>query len=137
MTLPARAAWSGVVGGLLSQAAAMVLAFAGRDTDPLTSWLAIVGLVATLAGTLMLGAMRRGRLTVWGWLAVGTVLVVLLAGFGAALLLPAETPEGPLWLGLPRRAAIVLFGVGLLPVAVLPLCHALDAVERDRAGRPR
>lgn len=137
MTLARRAAWSGVIGGLLAQAAAMLLAFAGRDADPVTSWLAVVGLVATLAGTLMLGAMRRGRLTVWGWLAVGTVAVVLLAGFGAALLLPAETADGPLWFGLPRRAAIVLLGVGLLPVAVLPLCHALDAGVRDHAERPR
>jgi hypothetical protein len=134
MTLVLRAAWLGVTGGLLAQAAAMALALGGQDAAPTTSWLAIIGLTATMAGTLMLGAARHGRLSRSGWLAVATVLVVLLVGFGAALLLPAETGSGPLWLGLPRRAAIVLLGVGLVPVLVLPVCYALDfPARRDDA----
>jgi hypothetical protein len=70
---------------------------------------------------------------------------VLLA-FGLALLLPAdEAPGAALWLGLPRRAALVLYGAGLLPALVLPLAYALtfdgspfrpDAVERLRAAGP-
>jgi hypothetical protein len=49
--------------------------------------------------------------------------------FALALALP-EGPGGgtvgePLLLGLPRRAAVVVYGVGLLPVFVLPIVYAL------------
>jgi hypothetical protein len=64
-------------------------------------------------------------------------------GFGAALALPAtEGPLSTLWLGLPARAAIVIYGVGLLPIVVLPVAYALtfetqtlsaEDVERVRA----
>jgi hypothetical protein len=47
-----------------------------------------------------------------------------------------------LWLGLPARAAVVIYGIGLLPIVVLPVAYALtfdtqtlsaDDVERVRA----
>ena len=54
------------------------------------------------------------------------VALVLVIGFGAALALPAtEGPLSTLWLGLPARAAIVIYGVGLLPIVVLPVAYAL------------
>jgi len=54
------------------------------------------------------------------------VVVVLIIGFGAALALPAtDGPLSKLWLGLPARAAIVIYGVGLLPIIVLPVAYAL------------
>lgn len=134
MTLATRLGWAGVVAGLLAQALAMVLALLGRAEASGTSWCAAVGLTLAMTGTLVLGARRGGRLTRWGWLAAATVAGVLLAGFAAALTLPAESATGPLWLGLPRRAAIVLLGVGLLPVLVLPLCYALDFGRDARAG---
>jgi hypothetical protein len=47
-------------------------------------------------------------------------------GFGAALALPAtEGPLSRLWLGLPARAAMVIYGIGLLPIFVLPIAYAL------------
>jgi hypothetical protein len=60
-------------------------------------------------------------------LVAGTVALglVLLAGFGGALLLPPETPGSPLWLGLPRRAALLVYGIGVLPALFLPLIYAL------------
>jgi hypothetical protein len=71
------------------------------------------------------------------------VVAVLVIGFGAALALPsAEGPLSKLWLGLPARAAIVIYGVGLLPIMVLPIAYALtfetqtlnaEDVERVRA----
>jgi hypothetical protein len=71
------------------------------------------------------------------------VVAVLVIGFGAALALPStEGPLSTLWLGLPARAAIVIYGVGLLPVIVLPVAYALtfetqtlsaEDVERVRA----
>ena len=54
------------------------------------------------------------------------VFIVLTAGFCLALGLPAnEGPGSTLWLGLPTRAAIVVFGIGLLPIVVLPVAYAL------------
>lgn len=54
------------------------------------------------------------------------VILMLVIGFGAALALPAtEGPLSRLWLGLPARAAIVIYGVGLLPIFVLPIAYAL------------
>ncbi|HEX9084509.1 MAG TPA: hypothetical protein VF836_07205, partial [Gemmatimonadaceae bacterium] len=53
-----------------------------------------------------------------------------------------EGPLSTLWLGLPVRAAIVIYGVGLLPIIVLPIAYALtfetqtlsaEDVERVRA----
>ena len=52
------------------------------------------------------------------------VFVLVGGGFLLALLLPPDTVNGPYWLGLPRRAAVVLYGVGLLPLFVLPLAYA-------------
>ena len=51
------------------------------------------------------------------------VLLIMLGAFAAALLLPAAGE--PLLLGLPMRAAIVLYGVGVLPALILPLAYAL------------
>ena len=54
------------------------------------------------------------------------VILMLVIGFGAALALPAtDGPLSKLWLGLPARAAIVIYGVGLLPIFVLPIAYAL------------
>jgi hypothetical protein len=71
------------------------------------------------------------------------VVGVLAIGFCAALALPAtESPLSKLWLGLPARAAVVIYGIGLLPIVVLPVAYALtfetqtlsaEDVERVRA----
>ena len=54
------------------------------------------------------------------------VVAVLAIGFCAALALPAtESALSRLWLGLPARAAIVIYGIGLLPIIVLPVAYAL------------
>jgi hypothetical protein len=53
-------------------------------------------------------------------------VAILAAGFCAALALPAnETATSHLWLGLPVRAAIIIYGVGLLPIVVLPIAYAV------------
>ncbi|HZE09938.1 MAG TPA: hypothetical protein VE110_14405, partial [Gemmatimonadaceae bacterium] len=42
------------------------------------------------------------------------------------LALPAtESAQSHLWLGLPIRAALVIYGIGLLPIVVLPVAYAL------------
>jgi len=122
-----RGPWlAALAGGTLVLALAFLLAIGGRGDAPLVSWLAVIGTSVTMASALAAGAIRDGRLSRWALLAVVVVLLVPLAGFGLAILLPAETTTTSLWLGLPPRAAIILYGVGLVPVLILPACYALD-----------
>jgi hypothetical protein len=52
-------------------------------------------------------------------------------GFGAALIMPAESAtEIVLWLGLPPRAAVILYGIGLLPLFLVPLAYAFTFEEQ-------
>src|SRR5206468_740053 len=54
------------------------------------------------------------------------VIAILATGFAAALALPAnESASSHLWLGLPLRAAVVIYGIGLLPIVVLPVAYAM------------
>jgi hypothetical protein len=133
--------------------AAYASAFLPGDPPGWASWALLVGMSGGLVGFMWLGAARKGGIggLVWPFAFVFLVLVV---GFGAVLLLPPVDPGDPvLWLGLPRNAAIVLLGVGLLPLLVLPLAYALtfpgsglspEEVERireraaaARSGAPR
>lgn len=89
-------------------------------------WCYMLGMATTMLATIVLGA-ARGRGGV-GRLAppFAGIYLLLLAGFGAALAMPPETgADVVLWLGLPRRAAIVLYGVGVLPLFLLPIAYAL------------
>lgn len=88
-------------------------------------WCMVLGLATMVVALMALGVSRRGGGV--GALAapLAFTFVVLVGGFAAALLLPAETAGARIYLGLPLRAALVLYGVGLLPILVLPLCYAL------------
>jgi hypothetical protein len=89
-------------------------------------WLLALGIPAALGGIMVLGA-ARGRGGV-GRLAIpfAFVIATLVIGFSLALGLPAnEGADSNLWLGLPARAAIVVYGIGLMPVVVLPVAYAL------------
>jgi hypothetical protein len=75
---------------------------------------------------MILGATRGNRGVGPLKLPFAFVILMLVIGFGAALSLPAtEGPLSRLWLGLPARAAIVIYVVGLLPIFVLPIAYAL------------
>ncbi len=93
------------------------------------TWAAIslaIGANGVIMNLMALGAVRRG--TIPRSLVVTFIgLFVLCAGcFVVALLLPArEGAGGPLILGLPIRTAIVLYGVGVVPIAILPFAYAL------------
>lgn len=113
------------------------------ELPPWAPWLMALGTAATMVATMMLGAARDGRPLGALALAFAFTFVVLAGGFALALALPAA--HEPLWLGVPRRAAVLLYGVGLVPLLVLPLAYARtfdDAslaageVARIRALRP-
>lgn len=109
------------------------------------AWAFVLGIPCLIVGLLALGTARSDRALGRLIAPFAFVWLVLVVGFGGVLLLPPADPADPtLWLGLPPRAAVVIYGVGVLPVLVLPLAYALtfDALtlseadlERVRAAR--
>ena len=90
------------------------------------AWLIILGSAKLLGSTTMLGAVNSGVRWPRALAAAVFLSLVIVAGFGAPLLLPVETASSSLVFGLPLRAAIEIYGVGLLPIVVLPLVFALE-----------
>jgi hypothetical protein len=98
---------------------------------PLAPWGMAVGSAGALGSMMALGASRHGRLPPLTAAAIVVTFVIVAGGFGFALARPAaEGAGGPLWLGLPVRTAAVVYGVGLLPLLVLPLTYALTFDEQ-------
>jgi hypothetical protein len=101
-------------------------AFGTHGTPSWAPWLLALGIPAALGAIMILGATRGDRGVGPLKIPFAFVILMLVIGFGAALALPAtEGPLSRLWLGLPARAAIVIYGVGLLPIFVLPIAYAL------------
>jgi hypothetical protein len=121
-----RAALVALIAGILAIAAGYAGAFFPGGTAEWAPWLLALGIPTTLGAIMILGAAR-------GQTGIGPlkypfafVVAALAIGFCAALALPAtESPLSKLWLGLPLRAAIVVYGIGLLPIVVLPVAYAL------------
>ncbi len=115
--------WLGVLAIALAYAAALL----PGPAAVLAPWLMGFGTVVLLLSLIGLGVRRPGRRLPGAVLAaMGVLLLVVGGGFAAALLLPGERAGSPLWLGLPRRAALLVYGIGLLPALVLPICYALS-----------
>ena len=121
-----RAALVALVTGMLAIALGYAAAFLPGGAPPWAPWLLALGIPIALGAIMILGA-ARGRMGI-GPLKYpfAFVVAVLAIGFCAALALPAtESALSRLWLGLPARAAIVIYGIGLLPIIVLPVAYAL------------
>lgn len=121
-----RFALAALVAGTLLIAAAYAAQMILGAAPPWAPWAYLVGMSTAMLAMLVLGAARSrtgvGRLA----LPIALIYVLLLVGFGMALTLsPETTVDAPLWLGLPRRAAIVLYGIGVLPLFLLPIAYAL------------
>jgi len=120
-------------------------AFAPGGAPAWAPWTLAIGTPLVLVSAMVMGAARDGRL--------GPLLLPFLALFGMlaggfALLLalkPTDAAEPTLVLGLPPRAALVLYGIGLGPALIVPVAYALtfermtlsrETLERvRRAGR--
>lgn len=109
----------------LAIAAAYGSAFLPGGAPSWAPWAMVLGTTTVMVALMALGVIRRGQ-------GLGTLLLPMLfvfalvvGAFAAALLMPAETAADPMLLGLPRRAAVVLYGVGLLPMFILPIAYAL------------
>jgi hypothetical protein len=115
---------------MLLIAAAYGSAFLPGGTPAWAPWAMVVGMSASMVAMMVLGAARDGRV---GKLVFpfAFVFVVFVAGFGIALAHPGTDPADPvLWLGLPPRAAIVLYVIGFLPLFVVPVADALTFDEQ-------
>lgn len=90
-------------------------------------WLFALGVPGAIVGVMVLGAARGKRGGVGRLIApMSFVGLALAVGFGLALGLPAnEGATSQLVLGVPLRAAIILYGIGLMPIVVLPIAYAL------------
>ena len=90
-------------------------------------WMFALGVPLAIVAIMVLGAARGRRGGVGRLIAPMTFVGLALAiGFGLALALPAnEGPTSTLVLGLPLRAAVILYGIGLMPIVVLPVAYAL------------
>lgn len=113
-------------------AAGYACAFGGPRIAHAGAWLLAVGLAVLMPATMALGAPRRGRVGRVVRIALWGTFVALLGAFGSALALPpAEAPGATLVLGLPARAAIVLYGAGVVPLVALPLVYAWAFATRE------
>lgn len=108
----------------LAIAVAYAAAFLPGGSQPWAEWTIAISTGVVLVATMALGAEKNGRI---GWLALpfAFTLVVIAGGFSWVLALPPVDPADPtLWLGLPPRAAIVIYGIGILPFFVIPTAYA-------------
>jgi hypothetical protein len=120
------AALGALITGLLAIATGYAAAFLDGGPPVWAPWLLALGIPISLGAIMILGA-ARGRLGIGPLKYPFAFVVAMLAiGFCAALALPVtESVLSRLWLGLPARAAIVIYGIGLLPIIVLPVAYAL------------
>jgi hypothetical protein len=125
-----RLALAGLFLSTLLIAAAYASAFLPGGAPAWASWAMALGTAAMMVAAMTLGAARNGGIGVL-WLPFAFTFLVIAGGFGAVLVLPPADPADPvLWLGLPPRAAIVMYGIGLLPLFVVPVAYALTFEAR-------
>jgi hypothetical protein len=134
-----RLALPGLFLSILAIAASYASAFLPGGAPSWAAGVFAVAIAGTLVFTMIIGASRNGRI---GVLAIpfAFVFLVVAGGFLFVLSMPPADPADPeLWLGLPPRAALVLYGIGLLPLLVMPLGYALtfDAMTLSEADLER
>ena len=143
--MAARRGLAPVIAGTLAVAAAYGSAFLPGGAPRWAPWSMVLGIALMCTGSMALGAARPGRRLgpmVW---ALAFVFAVLVGCFGYALAMPAtEGPGTRLLLGLPLRAAVVIYGIAWLPALVLPAVYArtfrlliLDESDIERIRQAR
>lgn len=112
--------------GTLACAAAYGSAFLPGPPTAWAPWALGMGTATVMVAASALGAARAGRGLGRLRVPLALVFLILAGGFAVALRVPPPDPANPvLFLGLPAGAAVVLLGIGLLPLLVLPVAYAL------------
>ena len=83
-----------------------------------------IATAAVMTAILVLGAARSGRTLGALRFVFALTFIVLVVGFSIALGATA-VDASRLYGGLPKGAAVILYVVGLLPMAMLPIAYAL------------
>lgn len=134
-----RMALAAVFASLIAIGVAYASAFLPGGAPDWAPWVMAMAIALLMAATTGLGALRGGRLG-GVWIPLAAILLLVGGGFWLALAMQPTDPADPaLWLGLPRRAAVVLLGVGLLPLLFVPVGYALtfDATTFTEAALAR
>jgi hypothetical protein len=129
-----RISLAAIVASLLAVGLAYASAFAPGGAPRWAPWLMAMGTTLLMVATTALGAVRGGRLG-RVWIPLAVFLLVVGGAYACVLAMPpGEAAGAPLWLGLPHRAAVLLFGVGLLPLFGVPVGYALTFDENTLSG---
>lgn len=113
-----------IVASAIGIGIAYAAAFLPGGTPGWAPWLFMVATTVIMVATMAIGAARGGSIGRL-WIPFALVLVIVMGGFGIVLALPPAEPGDPnLWLGLPPRAAVVLYVIGFLPFFVVPVAYA-------------
>jgi hypothetical protein len=107
-------------------AAAYASAFLPGGATVISSVLMIIGIATMAVALMILGAIREGTRARPIGFALSFLFAVLVLGFGIPLFFSSRD----IWLGLPVATAIIVYGVGILPVFVLPLVYAWTFDDR-------
>jgi hypothetical protein len=125
-----RAALAGIALSIMAIIIAYASAFLPGGAPRWAAWAMAMGTAGVHVSFMVLGATRTGAGLRSLKLPVLLVLLILAGGFAVTLLLPAEDGVNtPLFLGLPYRAATIMYGIGLLPLLILPLAYAMTFDE--------
>ncbi len=120
------AALAAIVASIVAILIGYAAAFVPGGAPSWAPWLLAIGIPGSIGGIIVLGASRGSSGARALTIPIVFVTVTLAIGFALALALPAnESATSKLWLGLPARAAIVIYGIGILPAIVLPLAYAM------------
>ncbi len=135
-----RGALVGVAAGTGAIGATYLAAFLGHGSAGWIPAVFVVGVATIMVSMMVLGAATGrgiGKLA----LPFAFTWLLLVGGIAAAHLLPSASR--PYFLGLPPAAALILYGIGFLPILVLPFAYALtfdsitlrpEDIERVRAA---
>lgn len=115
-----------LLAGTLAIAAAYASAFVPGDPPAWAAWALAMGTATVMVSASALGAVRADRGLGRLKLPFALAFLIVAGGFALVLSMPGVDPANPaLFLGLPPRAAVVLLGIGLLPLLVMPVAYAL------------
>jgi hypothetical protein len=113
-----------VFASALAIGVAYASAFLPGGTPGWAPWLFMMGTSVIMVAMMAVGAARRGSIGRL-WIPFSMVIVIVMGGFGVVLALPPADPGDPnLWLGLPPRAAVIMYGIGFLPYFLVPVAYA-------------